>query len=51
MIKDTPYGYGLVSKTLHWLIALLILSNLAVVNTKSKIQIKKELPCCTIQTR
>ena len=30
MLKDTPYGYGAVSKILHWLIALLIIANLAI---------------------
>lgn len=29
MIKDTPFGYGTLSKILHWSIALLIIGNLA----------------------
>jgi cytochrome b561 len=29
MIKDSPYHYGLLSRALHWTIAVLILANLA----------------------
>jgi cytochrome b561 len=29
-MNDTPYGYGLISKIFHWLLALLVIGNLAV---------------------